>query len=800
MTPKRNDRATANARAFETGEVRLVAAAAAILAMGIALALMLGGDRAHAEATQAPDTVITSAPGETHRLGSAEFEFASSGGGAAFECSLDAAQFEPCQESSTFYVSNGSHELRVRALDGAGNPDPAPARWQWWADATLQNGNFETSTRGWSVQGYTVPAWKPRNSTISRVAGGVAGPGAFRVEATGTAAPSAYSSPYPVNSTVAGDTYTLSGQVRSDRPGEKVCLRIREQRGSVITTTKQACRTASGSWAEFAPITLTVAESGSQLNVDMYQASTATAGERFEVDGLELTDGTAPEVSAPPEPTGDPTLLAASDVASCWSSGDEAVSRMLDSMPGPIAVPGDTEQNSGSRDEFAGCYDPSWGRHRARTLPAVGDHEYRTPGAAGYFEYFGSAAGESGKGWYSYDIGSWHIIVLNSNCSLIGGCGAKSEEYAWLRNDLEQNGGDCIGTYWHHPLFSAGSLHGGLPRSRPFWNLLYEYGAEFVLSGNDHAYQRFAPQTPTGDRDTARGMRQFVVGTGGTRIDPLGPPLPNTEAQSDTAFGVLQLGLHEGSYDWEFVPQPGKTFTDAGSTRCSPLKPPETTVDEGPSGTQSRDSASFEFSSSTQGAEFRCSLDGQAFAPCSSPQEYSSLPDGEHVFRVQAVDATGTVDPTPASRTWTVAANNLLSNGGFEGSLAGWSGYKANLSLRPGGPQGETFARVLADGTAATYSINTSPRPVGSSQSSAKYQAAGWVRSEAPGNKVCLQIRERVNGVAKTAASCRPATGTWEPFTAVTHSAAGGGSIEVFVSSSTGSTFDVDGLSLVKLP
>jgi hypothetical protein len=792
--------ATVGARGQQGKGNRLGVAVATSLVLAIGVGLTHAGAEARAQAEEPPDTAITSGPSETYRLGSADFEFTSTDPAASFECSLDSAGFEPCDAASTFHVANGSHELLVRALDGAGSPDPTPARWQWWADALVQNGNFEASSKGWSVQGYTLPAWKPINASISRVNGGIAGQGALKVQASGNATMSAYSSPFPIDSAVAGDTYSLSGQVRSSQPGEKVCLRVRERSGSSIIAVKQACRTATGSWAEFAPISLTVARSGSQLTVDVYQASASSTGEAFEVDGIELRDGSSPEVPPLPAAPDDPTLLAAADVASCWSSGDEAVSRLLDTMSGPIAIPGDTEQNKGSSDEFAGCYDPSWGRHRSRTLPAVGDHEYRTAGAAPYFDYFGSAAGGAGKGWYSYDLGAWHIIVLNSNCANVGGCGAGSEQYEWLRKDLEDNGGDCIGTYWHHPLFSAGALHGGLTRSKPFWNLLYEHGAEWVLSGNDHAYQRFAPQTPAGSLDPAGGMRQFVIGTGGTRLDPLGAPLPNTQVQDNTAFGVLRLGLHEGSYDWEFVPQAGKTFTDSGSTACSAL-PPETTLESGPSGTVTSDSAAFTFSADQPDAEFLCSLDDEPFSACSSPKEYTGLTDGEHVFRVQAVDPEGNVDATPASRTWTVAANDLIANGSFEGSLNGWVGFQAVLSLISGGPEGESFARVAPDGNVSSYTVNTSPRPVKTSVPSARYQATGWFRSAA-GNKVCLNVRERVTGSpAKTTTACtKKASGTWERFSTVTHSATGGGSIEVFASGSSGQHFDVDGLSLLALP
>jgi len=299
-------------------------------------------------------------------------------------------------------------------------------------------------------------------------------------------------------------------------------------------------------------------------------------------------------------------------------------------------------------------------------------------------------------------------------------------------------------------------------------------------------------------------MRQFIVGTGGTRLDSLGAPLANTEVQNNTAFGVLQLGLHDGSYDWQFVPQPGKTFTDSGSTACSPLAPVETSLDGGPIGAVGSNSASFTFSSNTPDAEFRCSLDDGPYSLCSSPHEYTGLSEGDHTFRVKAIDAAGNEDVTPAARTWTVAVNNLLSNGRFEGSLSGWYPYKATAALANGGPEGLTFARVTPNAGEPIYSLNTAPRPVSSSEASVRYQASGWLRSETPGQKVCLSIRERVGTtVVKNTASCQKTTSEWERFAPATHLAVGAGSLEVFASRSnavSGDSFDLDGLTLVRLP
>ena len=228
---------------------------------------------------------------------------------------------------------------------------------------------------------------------------------------------------------------------------------------------------------------------------------------------------------------------------------------------------GDTVYEDGTPAEYANCYSPSWGRHKGRTRPAVGDHEYRTPGAAGYFGYFGAAAGEPGKGYYSYDLGSWHVVVLNSGCSQVS-CSAGSAQEQWLRADLAARNQACTVAYWHNPLFTSGSVHRPTVAVRPLFQALYEAGAEIVLGGDNHNYERFAPQDPNGNADPTRGIRHFVVGTGGVGHYTFGPIQPNSEVRNDDTFGVLKLTLHPGSYEWEFVPEAGRTFTDSGTGTC----------------------------------------------------------------------------------------------------------------------------------------------------------------------------------------------------------------------------------------
>ena len=271
----------------------------------------------------------------------------------------------------------------------------------------------------------------------------------------------------------------------------------------------------------------------------------------------------------------DPVLLAAGDIADCRSPGDEATADLIRTMPGTIATLGDNAYRSGSAQEYADCYDPTWGTEKARTRPAAGNHDYGTPDARGYFDYFGAAAGDRGEGYYSYDLGAWHVVVLNSNCDAIGGCEADSAQERWLRSDLASHQATCTLAYWHHPLFSSGTTHGGDLEMRPIWQLLYDAGADVVLSGHEHNYERFTPQDPNGAPDPGRGIREFVVGTGGASHYPFGTPLPTSETRNADTYGVLALTLHPDGYDWSFVPadadpgQPGgTTFTDAGSGEC----------------------------------------------------------------------------------------------------------------------------------------------------------------------------------------------------------------------------------------
>jgi len=266
----------------------------------------------------------------------------------------------------------------------------------------------------------------------------------------------------------------------------------------------------------------------------------------------------------------DPVLVGAGDVASCEDlSGAEATAKLLDSIPGVVFTAGDNAYERGTAEEFKSCYEPTWGRHRDRTRPAVGNHEFYSRGAAPYFGYFGANAGDPLQGYYSYELGTWHIIVLNSECVEVGGCQQGSREEKWLISDLDAHPSRCILAYWHKPLFSSGAKHGNDPEMKAFWIDLYKKKVTVVVNGHDHDYERFAPQDPDGKPDPTRGIREFVAGTGGRNHRPFSAPLPTSEVRNADTFGVLKMTLHAAGYEWEFIPEAGKTFHDSGASSCS---------------------------------------------------------------------------------------------------------------------------------------------------------------------------------------------------------------------------------------
>lgn len=261
------------------------------------------------------------------------------------------------------------------------------------------------------------------------------------------------------------------------------------------------------------------------------------------------------------EQSGSAVFVGAGDIALCTPDGrHEETARLLDRISGTVFALGDNVYPSGSAEQYRDCYDRTWGRHRGRTRPVAGNHEYDIAGASPYFEYFGPSAGPYGLGYYSFDLGTWHIVALNSSIPVSDG----SAQGAWLRADLSASRAKCTLAYWHHPRFSSGP-HGDQGQMRKFWQILHDAGADIVLSAHDHTYERFAPQDPDGLPDAARGIRQFVVGTGGARPYDFTTVRANSEVRLST-LGVLKLTLSGGRYEWEFVSVSGPS--DFGAALC----------------------------------------------------------------------------------------------------------------------------------------------------------------------------------------------------------------------------------------
>jgi hypothetical protein len=310
-----------------------------------------------------------------------------------------------------------------------------------------------------------------------------------------------------------------------------------------------------------------------------------------------------------PHARGEPVIVAgAGDIARCYPGSDVSqfkvpdasnpasqTAQLLDEMPdATVMTVGDNAYELGSPFDYAGCYNPTWGRFRDRTRPATGNHEYLTPAAAGYFSYFGSDAAPP-LGYYSYDLGAWHVVVINSTPQVYGcwppeideippgfptlptplepgpaagrACAGDVAQQAWLAADLAAHReARCTIAYFHHPRFSSG-MHGNQYQMQKIWDIMYANGVDVVVSGHDHMYERFAPQNPNGRLDPASGIRQFTVGTGGAEFYAVSVRQPNSERLINDEHGILVLALGDGAYAWSFE-SVGHTIDDAGSDRC----------------------------------------------------------------------------------------------------------------------------------------------------------------------------------------------------------------------------------------
>jgi acid phosphatase type 7 len=273
---------------------------------------------------------------------------------------------------------------------------------------------------------------------------------------------------------------------------------------------------------------------------------------------------TSPTPTPPVVPVnpGEPVLVGAGDIAMCPGGAQEATAQLLDRVGGTVFTAGDNVYYGPTAEHYTQCYGLTWGRHLSRTRPTPGNHDYESPGPSTYFAYFGAAAGDPGLGYYSYDIASWHVVALNTELSVKPG----SSQYAWLQSDLASYPARCTVAYFHYPLFSS-SQGGPIAAMRDVWRLLYANGVDVVINGNDHVYERFAPQDPDGKYDGARGIVEFIVGTGGATLYGFGTPLANSESRA-SVYGVLKLSLQSGTYAWEFMPATPGAFSDSGVGTC----------------------------------------------------------------------------------------------------------------------------------------------------------------------------------------------------------------------------------------
>lgn len=282
-----------------------------------------------------------------------------------------------------------------------------------------------------------------------------------------------------------------------------------------------------------------------------------------------LVSRPAPSAPASAEPSPLPaaaTVVAVGDIGYCDGGNDERVAILADRLPGTILLLGDIAYPSGRAVDFEECFDPAWMNLRERFLPVPGNHEYESEGAGPYFAAFGDLAGTPGEGWYSTELGAWHVVALNSNCAAVG-CDSSSSQARWLRDDLAAHPATCTLAFTHVPRWSSG-VHGNAEEMADLWAILHEAGVDVMVTGHDHDYERLAPMDAAGSADPDAGVRQFVAGTGGREINPFAEILPTSEARNDISFGVLQLDLEADAYRWQFVPIDGDGFTDAGEGVC----------------------------------------------------------------------------------------------------------------------------------------------------------------------------------------------------------------------------------------
>src|SRR5690606_23092006 len=441
-----------------------------------------------------------------------------------------------------------------------------------------------------------------------------------------------------------------------------------------------------------------------------------------------------PEHPSTPAPSGTPiVVVAAGDIVRCDRNGHELTAALLDDIPGTVIALGDNAYDTGALEDYDTCYSSSWGRHLARTRPTPGEREYATPDAAGYFAYFGGRAGPPDRGYYSYDLGAWHIIVLNSNLKT----SATSPQVRWLRDDLQSNTRRCILAYWHHPRFYSSGSSGVRESLRPVWDALYEAGAAVVLNAHNRNYERFAPQAPDGAPDPARGIRQFIVGTGGASKASFGTVAPNSEVRDNSTYGVLKLTLEPTGYRWEFIPVAGGSFTDSGQGVCPgaeedppPSDGPPVAVPGGPYHGLEGDPIRFDGggSSDPNGGTLTYARDfGDGTHGAGRTPHHGRADDGPDTGALTVTNAGGT-SSAPAQTPATVSNVAPTVHAGPDATVGVGQSYALNASFTDPGAHDApwTFTVDWGDGSPPHVgSVSTTASPI---QTSHVYSTPGSYR------------------------------------------------------------------------
>jgi PKD repeat protein len=461
-------------------------------------------------------------------------------------------------------------------------------------------------------------------------------------------------------------------------------------------------------WGTSAPAVANVNGSGFVVGL---AAGTATI--RATSEGIVGTAAVTVQAASGPA-----VLAGAGDIADCSRASQEGTAKVLDGIVGQVATFGDGAYPNGSLTDYMNCFNPSWGRHKARTRPSTGNHEYnfgQAAGAPGYYAYWGAAAGDSGIGYYSYTLGAWHIVVINSSLDMTAG----STQEQWLRADLAAHPTTCTLAYWHHPRFSSGG-NGSTLETQPIWQALYDYGAEVVVNGHDHDYERFAPQTPTGALDNTNGIREFVVGTGGNSLYSWpGNPIANSEVRSNVNYGVIKFTLWPTSYDWQFIPVAGGTFTDAGSTLChSGTPPPNQAPVANPGGPYYSEGSVVLDGSQSRDPDNNTPItyawdlgDGTTATTPTVTHTYPSA--GSYVVTLTVKDSKG-LSSTPASTSVTIGNLPPAVNAGPDQSVVGGTALSLQATFNDPGPTDYPWSYTISWGDGATDggSTNTQVGPI----------------------------------------------------------------------------------------